>query len=100
MKTLEAHEVIREILKKQFTCSFLNINRYKTKYEKEHPDIYVAVSKYDIHHAIDCYNDEFWWDNNNEIILKQEIIFCPFCNHQHKKYPNHVVFNILKDKKL
>jgi hypothetical protein len=63
MKILEIHKVIREILKKQDSCSFLDINNYKREYEKMHPETYVAVSHDNIHSAVNYYADEFWWDN-------------------------------------
>jgi hypothetical protein len=99
MIVIDAHKVIREILAKQETCSFYDINLYRAEHEKSNPNEYIEVDSNSVFSIVDCYPQEFYWDTKAEVIRKQEIFICPICNSPHKKYPNTENFKNLKDKR-
>lgn len=89
-----AEKVIREIFKKQNTCSFRDINEYAKNHFNKNK--YYDVSRDEIFYAVDINPDEFYWDYKEALIRKQEIFYCPLCNSIHRKYPHVETYNKLK----
>jgi hypothetical protein len=86
MKELQSHEVVREILKKQDTCSIRDMNEFRSAYEKEHPDTYVCITRDDIYYVQHVFRDEFYW--TGEVFIRQESLVCPVCGETYYKYPD------------
>lgn len=105
MLIINAETVINAILNRQETCSFYDINMYRSEYYKINPDAYLEVDRDSILWAIDVNPDTLYWDKHidgsgiENVIRRQETLICPFCNkHTYYKYPDVEKFEQIKKK--
>jgi hypothetical protein len=98
VKTIEAYEVIMAILATKDECRFSDINQYRDDYYKNHPNsgVYFEVYRDAIFSDIHYHEDELYWDYKNEVIIKQETVYCPICGSKHRKYPENDLFKKIK----
>ena len=94
MKILTGDKILDAILAKKMNCNFCEINEYADEYLLTHPNVYLETSKNDIQYAVSIYPDKFYLKDN--IIFKQEIILCPICKTNHRKYPDEKLFKEIK----
>lgn len=96
MTQIESYDVLTEILRGKNSCTINDLVRYKTEKESENPDLYVDVTKLGVLSAINSYPNEFYWDEKERVVHKQETIKCFICDEVHRMFPD--VQNFLKIK--
>lgn len=96
MKELHAFDVIRMILETQDTCSYKDLNDFKAKYEKEHDNVYVSITKDDVWYGEEYCWDEYYWDEKRQVFIKEESVQCPCCEQIFYKHRHPELYNSVK----
>ena len=95
---ISAYEVITAILKKQETCSSLDINNWRDDYNDKYPYTHIKVYRDDIYNAVFYHQDELCWQEpGTNIIIKNKVVICPCCGDKHRKYPDTGKFDKIKE---
>ena len=86
LDTWDAMQMAFEYYKRD-SITVLELNQWTTKYQEEHPDDYVWISRDDIAHEHGC--NRIWWEirtDATDLIHRQIIVNCPCCNREVFKF--------------
>jgi hypothetical protein len=97
MKEVRLEDVIDEYFETHDTCTMRQLYHWVHNY-REKKNCYVPYDRDELDYIFFTLKTYFLdeSDKENEVIRKQEVIFCMCCGSQFKKYPDVEKFNRIK----